>query len=210
MSSSDFEASYQGTPPWEIGAPQPAIRELIERGRVFGRVLDAGCGTGENALLAASRGLQVVGIDGSATAITRAKEKAKQRGLTVDFHTLDALRVEELGLRFDTVIDSGLFHVFSDDERRRYVRTLSAVLKRRARVFILCFSEFEPTWGGPRRVTQEELRAAFLPPYSVEEIVESRYETNRPEGAARAWLAEIRFRDYDLSEREEEREYEQE
>lgn len=57
-----FDAAYDGTPAWEIGRPQPALAELFEEGVIQGRVLDAGCGTGEHALLAAARGLPAVGI----------------------------------------------------------------------------------------------------------------------------------------------------
>ena len=59
----DFDASYAGTPPWDIGRPQPAFLALAEAGTIRGRVLDVGCGTGEHALMAASMGLEATGID---------------------------------------------------------------------------------------------------------------------------------------------------
>src|ERR1700747_1686877 len=113
------DASYTGdTPaPWDIGRPQPALARLADQGRLTGRLLDAGCGTGEHALLAASRGADVTAIHRAPTAIARARAKASERGLTARFEVADALDLGRLGLTVDTVIDSGVFHVFSDGDR---------------------------------------------------------------------------------------------
>ena len=59
----ELDASYAGTPPWDIGRPQPAFLALAEAGTIRGRVLDVGCGTGEHSLMAASMGLEATGID---------------------------------------------------------------------------------------------------------------------------------------------------
>jgi hypothetical protein len=58
------------------------------------------------------------------------------------------------------VLDSGLFHVFSDEDRIRYVRGLKTVLDPGGRLFLLCFSDVTPGTEGPRRVSQPELRVA--------------------------------------------------
>jgi SAM-dependent methyltransferase len=107
----EWDASYTtGTPAaWDIGRPQPAFVRLADEGRLTGRLLDAGCGTGENALLAASRGADVTGVDVAPTAIARARAKASGRGLTARFEVADALDLGRLSLTVDTVIDSGVF-----------------------------------------------------------------------------------------------------
>src|SRR5687768_17744638 len=116
---STFESAYAGQAPWDIGRPQ---KEFIDRAdQITGSILDAGCGTGENALYFASRGHKVTGIDFLAEPINRAKKKAAECGLTATFLVMDALALKELPEVFDNVIDSGLFHVFSDEDRRRYV-----------------------------------------------------------------------------------------
>jgi 2-polyprenyl-3-methyl-5-hydroxy-6-metoxy-1,4-benzoquinol methylase len=79
--TSEFDAMYSGTPPWDIGRPQPAFLELAETGAVRGRVLDVGCGTGEHALMAAGMGLDATGVDSAPTAIQLAKRKAEDRTL---------------------------------------------------------------------------------------------------------------------------------
>jgi SAM-dependent methyltransferase len=191
MSASRFEEAYVGTPPWDIGRVQPAFERVAEAGLVTGPVLDAGCGTGENALFFAARGFEVVGVDAVETAAAAARTKAAARGLTAEFLVHDALALGELGRRFGTVVDSGLFHTFDDDERSQYVASLAAATALRAQVFVLCFSELELADGGPRRVTQAELREAFdAPPFRVTGIEAAEMATNL--GSARkAWLAII-------------------
>jgi SAM-dependent methyltransferase len=191
MSASSFEEAYAGTPPWDIGRVQPAFERVADAGLVAAPVLDAGCGTGENALFFAARGLEAVGVDAVETAVTAARAKAAARGLTAEFLVHDALALGELGRRFGTVVDSGLFHTFDDDERSLYVASLAAATALRARVFVLCFSELELGEGGPRRVTQAELREAFdAAPFRVTRIEAAEMATNLG-GARKAWLASI-------------------
>ena len=56
-----FENAYAGKAPWDIGKPQPVFVAIAMK--VMGSILDAGCGTGENALFFAQRGHKVTGID---------------------------------------------------------------------------------------------------------------------------------------------------
>lgn len=115
------------------------------------------------------------------------------------FLVKDALTLKGWSERFDAVIDSGLFHVFGDDDRHRYVEGLATVLKRGGRVFLLCFSDEEPGTQGPRRVSKEELHAAFDQGWVIEYIESSRYEV-RPdlkgiafsEGGPKAWFMVVR------------------
>lgn len=194
---SHFENSYAGNPPWDIGKPQVAIAESIDL--VISPVLDAGCGTGENALFLAARGHQVTGIDFVDEAIRIARRKAAERGLTVEFHVKDAMTLEDWDRRFATVIDSGLFHVFSDEDRIRYVAGLTHVTEPGGRLLLLCFSDEEPGTHGPRRVSHREIRAAFDAAWTVEEIRARRVDV-RPDlegisfsdGGPKAWSAIIR------------------
>ncbi len=180
--------------PWDIGRPQPAFVRLADDGRLTGRVLDSGCGTGEQALLAASHGADVIGIDVAPTAIARARAKAADRGLTVRFEVGDALEIGRRRLDVDTVIDSGVFHVFGDDDRARYVASLAAVLRPGGCCYLMCFSDQQPGDWGPRRVRAGELRSAFSTGWAVESIAADTFEINSTGGTTQvqAWLAVIR------------------
>ncbi len=188
-----FEQAYRGgaPPPWDIGRPQPTIVGLAERGLIRGRVLDVGCGTGENALHLASRGLEVVGVDASPTAIERARAKATERGIRARFAVGDALALDIADPRFGVAIDCGLFHTFEDAERPRFERSLRGVLATGGRYFLLCFSDREPGDWGPRRVAQKEIRATFKEHWRVDSIDEARFAVRRAEDGARAWLAAL-------------------
>jgi SAM-dependent methyltransferase len=178
-------------PPWETDRAQPAVQRLIDQGAFNGSVLDVGCGTGENTMLLASSGLHVLGIDWSTAAVELARAKAADRSLEVAFEVGDALRLDELGRSFDTILDSALFHTFSDEARSAYASSLGLVTRPGSVVFLLCFSELEPWGGGPRRVTQAEIRDAFADGWVVRSIVPERYEVTLRPGYALAWRATI-------------------
>lgn len=190
---SSFENIYAGEPRWEIGRPQKALLDVADR--ITGSVLDSGCGTGENALFFAARGQKVTGIDFLAEPVELAKQKVAERGVTATFLVMDALSLKELPEVFDNVIDSGLFHVFSDEDRRRYVEGLASVLKPGGRFFLLCFSDAEPGDQGPRRVSRKEIENTFAEGWVVESIEPSRYEvrpdpkdTSFKDGGPKAWF----------------------
>jgi SAM-dependent methyltransferase len=188
----DFEAAYRdGTAPWEIGRPQPEVVRLLDDGELVGDVLDVGCGTGENALLLASRGRRVLGVDASPAAVERAREKAAARGLAVPFVVADALHLEGLRRRFETALDSGLFHVFGRDDRRAYARSLGEVLASGAALHVICFSDEEPPGPGPNRISEADLGDAFRSLFVLTRLRPGRYETNVHPGGARAWVATL-------------------
>lgn len=186
-----FEEAYLSLPPWDIGRPQGEIIRLAEKGEIRGAVLDAGCGTGENALFLANQGYEVTGIDAVEAAIRKAKQKSRERRVPAVFLEWDALEISGLGKRFGTVIDCGLFHVFSDEERPLYVQELRSILVPGGTFRLLCFSEMESGDWGPRRVTRREIREDFDRGWKVDSILEARFETNLGPEGCRAWLSSI-------------------
>jgi len=187
------DAYDRGVPaPWDIGRPQPAFVRLAEQGLLAGRVLDSGCGTGEHTLLAAAHGADATGVDASGLAIRRARDKAAERGLVARFEIGDVLRLADLGLAFDVIIDSGVFHVFDDEDRARYVTSLASVLRPGGRCYLACFSDRQPGTWGPRRVSQDELRAAFSRGWDVVRIEAAAFDINEARigvSSVSAWLA---------------------
>ncbi|MGH3491229.1 MAG: methyltransferase domain-containing protein, partial [Actinopolymorphaceae bacterium] len=183
---------HDATPPWDPGHPQTAVLGLLDRDNAIrGRVLDAGCGTGENALAIAARGFDVWAIDVAPTAIGIGRRKAAERGLRVTFEVEDALQLQRLGKRFDTVVDCGLFHTWDDEERARYVESLAAAIAPDGTLHLLCFSDAELGDGGPRRVSRAEICSAFTDGWEVRDIAAARYETRFGDDGAHAWLATV-------------------
>ena len=170
-----FVNAYAGKAPWDTGQPQPAFTAVA--GKISGSILDSGCGPGDNALFFAARGNGVTGFDFLEEPIAWAKRKAAERGLSAKFVVKNALHLQDWSERFDNVIDSGLFHVFTDADRATYALGLATVLKPAGRLFLLCFSDATPGTVGPRRVTQAELRATFADGWQIESLEPSQFET---------------------------------
>jgi SAM-dependent methyltransferase len=223
VTTPSWDDAYAGSvpPAWDLGQPQPAFVRLAEQGLLTGTVLDAGCGTGEQTLLAASHGADALGVDVSPLALEIARGKAAARGIPAAaggqvgpaaaggqvgpaaaggqvgrarFEVADALELGELGLGFDTIIDSGLFHVFDDENRVRYVTSLASVLRPGGRLYLMCFSDRQPGMFGPRRVSQDELRAAFADGWTIVAIEAEAFALNRGAfgiATAQAWLATV-------------------
>ena len=188
----DFEAMYaHNDAPWDIGRPQQAFKDATAKGLLTGKVLDVGCGTGEHSLLAAAAGLEVTGVDLSSTAIGRARSKARHRSINAQFLTADltADPPPNLGGQFDTIIDCGTFHVFTNAMRVPFQQFLTAHTKVGSRYFMLCFSDKAPGTSGPRRLSQESIRAGFAPNWELTAIEESIIETTIPNVTIPAWFA---------------------
>lgn len=184
-------------PPWDIPGPQPCIVDAARE--VTGPLLDVGCGTGENALFFAARGLDVTGIELVDEAVEQARRKASERDLRAAFLVKDALTLVDWDRRFHSAIDSGLFHVFSEADRTRYVEGLAHVLEPEGRLFLICFSEHEPGTHGPNRITRGDLRQAFAAGWIIQGITPTRYAIvpgvkhfEFSAGGAQAWFLKAR------------------
>lgn len=181
--------------PWEIGRPQSSVVELERDGFLTGRVLDVGCGTGENALFLASAGCDVVGIDASQFAIEKARTKAREREHDVEFVCADALALPFDDESFDNVIDSGLLHVLAEKDHDRFTGSLHRVLRSGGCYHVLCLNE-RAAIPGPRRLTKADLESIFARDWVVESIRETtidvKLEPGRTAADASAWLARVR------------------
>jgi SAM-dependent methyltransferase len=188
-----FEAYYAGRPGagWEINDPQPAFVQLARENEFRGRVLDLGCGSGDNALMTAALGLDTTGVDAAPTGIAIASRKARERGLAVRFLVHDVLDLAELDEQFDTVLDCGLFHCFDDDNRPALVDALRAVVPEGARYFMMCFSDHEPGTWGPHRVTRAEIETSFAVGWRIDRLERATMAVAFEPRTASAWLAVI-------------------
>jgi SAM-dependent methyltransferase len=176
------------SPPWEIGAPQPAVVALVETDRVAGRVLDAGCGTGQHARYLAAAGHHVVAVDGAPTAIALARARAAELATSgsvasvvqhlssgrpgVVYEVADATELPGHVDEFDTVLDVGLLHCLDAADQERYVAALHRACRPDATVYILCST---------RAVTPERLHELFGDGWDLAEPVPSTLVGKVPE-----------------------------
>ena len=168
------EAGFEGPPPWNIGEPQPELASLIRNGKIRGDVLDAGCGVAELALALAAEGHTVVGIDLTPTAVAAATKAADERGLTTaTFVQGDITSFTGYDGRFNTIVDSTLFHSLPIEGRDGYLRSAHRAAAPGAVFYILVFANgaFPPgAESGPNTVSEDELRQAVSKYWTVDEI----------------------------------------
>jgi ubiquinone/menaquinone biosynthesis C-methylase UbiE len=186
-----WDEAYKGTPPWDVGHPQSAFEGLIKSGEIKpGRALDIGCGRGDNSIMLAMSGCDVTGIDIVKGAISDAKGKAIERRVEVNFVVGDVLQMDRLFRKgeFDVVIDSGLFHTMTDEERPVFARQVHRVLREGGKYFMLCFSDKEPGGYGPRRVSKAEIESTFTPLFSINYIKDATFDSLLGPGSIKAYL----------------------
>ena len=193
--------------PWDVGRPQPAVLDAIARGWFArGPVLDAGCGTGVNLepiLKATSH--DMVAVDCVPMAVEQARERIRRVGMservtfgTCDLRAFDPETSEVAGIepnRFGGILDSGVLHVFSDQDRLRYLRGLACAATAEASLVVLVFSDRETRPHGPRRMTESELRT-LLPAtgWWIRDLLPHHYQSHPHPGGAEAWLVHATLR----------------
>ena len=188
-----FRIGYRlGKMPWDTGRPQPSLVDAERKGYIQGKVLDIGCGPGDNAIHLASLGHPVHGVDFSAAAIARARQAAQSRGVKVDFQVADVFALPPRAAAFDTALDYGFFHQFRGAEIERYVDCLRRLMPGKQKLLLQCFSDKAKfSWPWPRCTSESELRQAFATGWRFEGLEPAHYET-RSMGNVPAWLAIIR------------------
>lgn len=186
----DWDSAYQGQgqfegpPPWNIGEPQPELAALAAAGKFRSDVLDAGCGYAELSLALAADGYTVVGVDLTPTAIAAANRAAQQRGLsTASFVQADITKLTGYDGRFNTVVDSTLFHSLSVDDRDGYLRSVHQAAAPGANYYVLVFANgsFPPeAEQGPNTVDEDELRDAVSKYWQIDDIKPAFIHANIP------------------------------
>ena len=184
--------SYESIAPWDVSKPQAEIKWLEEKGEISSNVLDVGCGTGQNALFLAEKGYTVTGIDIAPDTLKIAKERALKRNINVNFHIYDLFDLKNYSKSFNTIIDSSIFHMFSDKLRKSYENNIRSVLNDNGTYHMLVFSDKEPDGYGPRRIKKEEIRSTFNVRWDIYRIKEAKIGINILKGWSWAWLASLK------------------
>jgi SAM-dependent methyltransferase len=166
------EAGFGGPPPWNIGEPQPALAALAKM--IRSDVLDAGCGYADFSLMLAEQGHTVVGIDLAPTAVAAARRAARERGLhNATFVEDDVTTFTGYDGRFNTVIDSTLFHSLPVDARDAYLRAVHRAAAPGAAFHMLTFATgaFPPGFPyQPHELTEDELRESVSKYWVIDDI----------------------------------------
>jgi SAM-dependent methyltransferase len=170
----DRDAGFDGPPPWNIGEPQPELAALAAAGKFRSDLLDAGCGYAELSLTLAAEGYTVHGVDLTPTAIAAATKAAEERGLrNATYEQADITKFSGHDGRFNTVVDSTLFHSLPVEGRDSYLQAVHRAAADGAGYFVLVFAKgaFPGEWEQkPNEVDKDELRAAVEKHWQIDEI----------------------------------------
>jgi cyclopropane fatty-acyl-phospholipid synthase-like methyltransferase len=160
-----FNFVYQDIPPWEIGAPQPAMSALLNKYPPAGPILDLGCGSGDLSIYLAQSGHQVLGIDFVEQAIVNARAKAAslppETARSLGFQVADALKPSLLQQQFGAVVDSGFFHLFDPEQCDTLVNEVAQILLPGGQYYLHEFDVEFPMSNMPRKINVQELQARF-------------------------------------------------
>lgn len=189
-----WERAYTSSPPWDIEAPQPEIVKLVKNNKIpKGLVLDIGCGLGDNSIFLAKNGFSVTCMDIAHLAIDKGKVKANKQKIKVDFRVGDVLKLDQYFDQgyFNAIVDSGLFHTLSDDERPIFAKQVRWVLADGGKYFMLCFSDKESGHVGPRRVSKKEIEVTFSNVLRIDYVKDAFFATKWAKEGAKAYLSSM-------------------
>jgi ubiquinone/menaquinone biosynthesis C-methylase UbiE len=160
-----FNSVYKDVPPWDIGAPQPAMAAILEKFPPLNPILDIGCGSGDLAIYLAKIGHQVVGIDFVESAITNAQNKIgslpPETEQLLNFQVADALKLSLLQKKFGAIVDSGFYHLFNSDQCDQLIDEIASTLLPNGCYYLHEFSIEFPVPNVPRQIMADELQARF-------------------------------------------------
>jgi methyl halide transferase len=183
------ERYKSGDTPWNIGQPDFNLVEVVTRKPILScKVLDIGCGTGDNSIWLARNSFQVIGTDTSSIAIEKAKEKASKANVECDFMLVDFLKNKIEGTPFGFVFDRGCFHSFcSDNDRRMFAQNVAAHLEEDGLWLTIVGNADEHRQGsGPPQRTAGDIVSAVEPYFMVLSLISGHFGSISPH-PPKAW-----------------------
>lgn len=117
---------------WVFG-PTSQIEQYVDLaidGRIKpGSAITLGCGVGRETIYLAKKGFNVIGLDFSPTAIQKARAKAKEEGVEVEFIVDDLTNLQHTLGTYDLVMDFGAFNDLSQGARDLYMKNVLPMIK---------------------------------------------------------------------------------
>ena len=193
MKKAFWEKRYQNDSlPFDSDPPDDWIVSLAKQNKITGNVLDAGCGTGRNALYLAGLGFGVLGIDVIPEAIERAKIKAAQANSFAVFEAADICTYNDHVNYFDTIIDIGCFHSLPKDDHYSYVQALDRLGNHSAIIYLRAFSDADPRCDVPG-ISEDRIRTVFESfGWNINKLDHARVDLQFMVGKTYAWFAELK------------------
>jgi len=175
---------YQtGQTPWDTGHPSSELqRVLIEDQITANRAIEIGCGTGNNAVWLAQQGFDVTAVDLSPLAIERARRRALEAGVKVNFVAGDVLALADLGEPFSFFFDRGCYHAVRRLDVRGYLSTLERLTVPGSVGLVLAGNAREPHDPGPPVVSEGEIRSELGGLFQVVRLREIRFDQVEGDG----------------------------
>jgi SAM-dependent methyltransferase len=183
------ERYKSGDTPWDVGQPDFNLIEIVTKKPILNcKVLDIGCGTGDNSIWLAQNHFQVIGTDSSEIALEKAKEKASKAKVECDFMLVDFLKNKIEGAPFGFVFDRGCFHSFSsENDRRRFAQNVATHLEEAGLWLTIVGNADEHRQGpGPPQRTAADIVLAVEPYFKILSLTSSHFGSNSP-NPPRAW-----------------------
>jgi SAM-dependent methyltransferase len=114
------------------------------------RLLEIGCGSGNNLWFAAREGFTVAGIDGSPTAVDYARRRFREEGLTADLHVGDFTQLPFANDSFDLAVDRGAITCCGRSAAARAVAEVRRVLVAGGKFLFNPYSDRHSSCGSGR------------------------------------------------------------
>lgn len=181
MEENRFIKRYrEGDIPWYTGRPDYNLINCINDHPILKcKTLELGCGTGENAIWLSQTGFEVFAFDLSEIAINRAKQKAGEMGVDVNFFVADFFKDKIKGEPFEFIFDRGVFHSFDEeDERDQFAKNVAGYLKDEGLWLSLIGSADETKEGqGPPQRSAYNVAKAVEPYFKVLSIKVGKFDS---------------------------------
>ncbi|MDX1596111.1 MAG: class I SAM-dependent methyltransferase [Nitrosopumilaceae archaeon] len=167
--------------------------ELKSRGIRKGNFLDLGTGIGTQAIALSKMGFNVTGADISKIAIDKAKKRYDKINFVVD----DILNTKFTDNSFDFIFDRGIFHLFDESDRPKFVNQIKRILNDGGFYFLKCMSTDEEEFSGdnaPHRLSKQQILDTFGNDFDIEKIKPSIFEASNLDYSPRAWFAVMKIK----------------
>lgn len=123
-----------GDTPWTSHELATAVLDIIQLHYPNNaRILEIGCGYGQEAIALAKLGYQVTAVDLSPAAIEQARINAKSENTNVHFQTFDLMHDQNSFAPFDVIFDISVLHTIDNSHtRRKFAQAIASLLKPQA------------------------------------------------------------------------------